>query len=210
MFRTSSSVDIMCLSLVNNNSNSSESSVDVVGKGCYLTATALGPPELVSLGDNSELSSSSSYSSFGALAGEGSCSNSPSANAAVEEEAAASNFGKRRKTSRADSPSSSVFDVASLVDAIHREVEGPFVAHQADNANTTDGDGDDTFAFIDIFESEAAPERLGVPCLDGLKEASPSMPTLNRRPSGGALGKRNRGLVRSQTVAIDLCLLGGD
>ena len=221
MFRTSSTADIMCLSLVNSDSNNRESSLGKV----YLTATASGPPELVSLGENSEISSNSSYGSLAALAAE-ECTLSTAA--AVADGAANMVVGKRRKTSRDDSPKSSVFDVATLVDAIHREVEGPeeIVSAPTSSSRSTifsssplnaDDRGDDSddynFAFVDI--SEAAPPasgELGFPCLDGLSKKAPkdsSLPTLTRRPSGGALGKRSRGLVRSQTVAIDLCLLGG-
>ena len=221
MFRTSSTADIMCLSLANSDSNNRESSLGKV----YLTATASGPPELVSLGENSELSSNSSYGSLAALAAE-ECTLSTTA-AAVADGAANMVVGKRRKTSRDDSPKSSVFDVATLVDAIHREVEGPEEIVSAPTSSsrstifssplTADDRGDEesddyNFAFVDISEAAPAREELGFPCLDGLSKKAPkdsSLPTLTRRPSGGALGKRSRGLVRSQTVAIDLCLLGG-
>ena len=163
-------------------------------------AKAASSPDLVSL-DNSEIASSTSSGSFNTF-------DSTAAEVLVDV-----NFGgKRRKMSRADSPKSSSFDVASLVEAIHREfedspapLEGLALQGQGHQDEDSPSCDDDDFGFFDI--SEAAPQ-LAFPTLDDDLDATSPMPTLDKRPSGGSLGKRSRGLVRSQTVAIDLCLMG--
>ena len=57
-------------------------------------------------------------------------------------------IGKRRKMSKTDSPNSSCFDVATLIDAIHREVEGDDVS----KPEPIDSSFGDDFCFIDISE----------------------------------------------------------
>lgn len=114
--------------------------------------------------------------------------------------------GKRRKMSKTDSPNSSCFDVAQLIDSIHLEVEGDVCLGQPkdqlstppspeENRPTVSFSADD-FDFIDIPETPVAEEPLALPELPQFEE---------RR---GSLGKRSRGLARSQTFKTGLSLLG--
>lgn len=185
----------MCLSLADpQQQQQQEGAIFHVPVNFNTTKTTQQPPELASL-DNSEMWSSRN-TSLDSLVDYG-----------VAEEEAAALLGKRRKVSRADSPSSSVFDVASLVEAIHREVDGsnstPLGSSSPLRMQGEDDDGD-TFDFIDI--SDMAPtEELDVPSLDGLDISPSPMRPLSKR---GSLGKRSRGLVRSQKGMMDLCHWG--
>ena len=116
-------------------------------------------------------------------------------------------IGKRRKMSKNDSPNSSCFDVAQLLESIHREVEGEEYASSPDcsaellTSTATPNEssnpfvsfaGDDFDFFIDIPETPV------------LEEKRPEPPIFKR----GSLGKRSRGLGRSQTIKKGLCMLG--
>jgi hypothetical protein len=106
-------------------------------------------------------------------------------------------FGKRRKMSKTDSPNSSCFDVAQLLESIHDEVNGEDVTPQCkqvsipfvEKLNFVSFGGDD-FDFIDIPETPNP-------------ETTPQPPVFKR----GSLGKRSRGLGRSQTIKMGLCNL---
>jgi len=154
--------------------------------------------------------------------------------------------GKRRKMSKTDSPNPSsspsspsttkhCFDVATLMDAIHREVIFDAYAESMrsfsqlqqeskedeEEARVSEDSDEDDFTFIDISETPPEEEdnlNFGFPTLfSPPRPLSPRSSSNNndeedqpkRRGSGSALlGKRSRGLTRSQTVSSNLCLMG--
>jgi hypothetical protein len=123
--------------------------------------------------------------------------------------------GKKRKISRTDSPNSSTFDLGELLDAIHREVEGEDVLPTKEYL--TVGPSRialyDDFDFIDISETPSseylAPPSLSIPPLTDLQVVQPNeSPKQCALVKQSPLGKRSRGLGRSQTITTGLCQLG--
>jgi hypothetical protein len=121
--------------------------------------------------------------------------------------------GKKRKMSRTDSPNSSTFDVAQLLDAIHREVQGE--DELLTKQYLTEGPAKialyDDFDFIDFPETPS--EYMAAPSLPLLTELTVVPPESPSPKQGGlvkqsSLGKRSRGLGRTQTIRAGLCQLG--
>jgi len=181
-----------------------------------------GPPGLLSLdqlGMGSRRSSCCSsavssvdYTSGGDEETYGSCTSSANTiTTTATSSSSSSSFGKRRKTSRLDSPNSPVFDVALLVDAIHREIDGGSEDYnEDDDGNNSD---DDTFCFVDISESAPAstafhPNLADEEDLNGFSSSFSKLTRTTTTLPRTTLGKRSRGLVRSQTISTDLCMLG--
>ncbi|CAB9530899.1 expressed unknown protein [Seminavis robusta] len=105
--------------------------------------------------------------------------------------------------SKTDSPNSSTFDVATLIDAIHREVEGDdtLPSEEEPKVDGSQWPSSTSLKFYDDFDfidfGDTAEEQVVV--------SAPEQPKLEKR---GSLGKRSRGLGRSQTIKTCLCLLG--
>lgn len=129
-----------------------------------------------------------------------------------------SNFGKRRKMSRNDSPNSSMFDVSQLAAALADEetTTSSFPAitscslkktSQKANNDTTSADdsSDDAFGFYDVFDDVPS-----FPNLDTDEDQLVTSSGVTNTPfieKCGSLGKRSRGLFRSQAVTSNLCAL---
>jgi hypothetical protein len=133
------------------------------------------------------------------------------------------NFGKRRKMSRNDSPNSSMFDVAALAAALDDEATDSSSEEGSDSgtsssshsSSSSPSSSEPAFDFYDVFDAPEMPSLdFDDSAKDNKKGSTPASPGLTKKlpflEKRASLGKRSRGLQRSQTVTCDLCTLAAE